>query len=154
MTRPKKIGAEGLALIKRFEGLELTAYKDIVGVWTIGYGHTGQVKAGMVITEAEAETLLRRDLEYFQALVYRRVTVDLNQNEFDALVSLAFNIGPGSAQKIGFNQSTLLRILNAGAPRAEVMLQFLRWGYAGGKLVPGLVRRRKAEAALFMKPVE
>lgn len=144
--KPTKISANGVALIKSFEGLKLDAYQDIVGVWTIGYGHTASAKSGKTITQAEADALLARDLELFEATIRQRVKVDLNQNEFDALVSLAFNIGVGA-----FQRSTLLRMLNNSVPRGEVAIQFLRWVKAGGNTVAGLVRRRRAEADLFLK---
>ena len=105
-----KINETGLALIKSFEGLRLKAYKCPAGVWTVGYGHTGgDVKAGMIITEEEAEELLRQDLERFEEGVENLVEVELNENQFCALVSLAYNIGLGN-----FKRSTLLKLINKG----------------------------------------
>ncbi|MBY0421805.1 MAG: lysozyme, partial [Parvularculaceae bacterium] len=105
-----KTSDTGIALIKRFEGLELKAYQDVAGIWTIGYGHTGDdVKAGMKISEREAEELLRKDVKRFEDGVLRLVTVSLNQNEFDALVSFTFNVGAEA-----FRKSTARRRLNAG----------------------------------------
>ena len=134
----------GLALTRSFEGLRLTAYQDCGGVWTIGYGHTGpDVHADLTITDAEADALLRADVADAVTCVNRAVNVPITQNQFDALVDFCFNCGRGSLL-----QSTLLRKVNIGdfAGAAE---QFALWDHAGGKVVPGLVRRRKAEAELF-----
>ncbi|MHB0805997.1 lysozyme [Stutzerimonas nitrititolerans] len=133
----------GIDLIKSFEGLRLTAYDDGVGVQTIGYGHTKGVKPGMKITENWAEELLRDDLAEFEAAVNGLVKVRLCQHQFDALVSLVFNIGPGA-----FSDSTLLRLLNAGL-YDDAALQFVRWNKGGGKVLSGLTRRRMAERKLF-----
>ena len=135
------------ALIEKFEGLRLTAYQDMVGVWTIGYGHTGpDVKAGLTITQQQAEQLLINDLARFNNGVNALVTVKINQNQFDALISFSYNLGLGSLQ-----QSTLLRLLNAGNFQAAAD-QFPRWDRAGGKEVAGLLARRNAERALFLTP--
>jgi lysozyme len=137
----------GRALIEKFEGLRLTAYQDMVGVWTIGYGHTGpDVKAGLTITQQQAEQLLINDLARFNNGVNALVTVKINQNQFDALISFSYNLGLGSLQ-----QSTLLRLLNAGNFQAAAD-QFPRWDRAGGKEVAGLLARRNAERALFLTP--
>jgi lysozyme len=139
-----KISKKGLDLIKEYEGLELKAYKDSVGVLTIGYGSTGShVKPGMTITAQEAEALLLKDVERFEEGVSAAVKVPLNQNQFDALVSFSFNLGLGSLQK-----STLLRKLNAG-DYAGAQAEFKRWNKAGGIVLRGLVRRRASEALLF-----
>lgn len=142
------INRDGLRIIKAFEGLRLEAYQDSVGVWTIGYGHTSmagppEVKAGMKITEAQAEEILKRDLEKFENGVRDRVSVSLNGNQFSALVSFAFNVGLGA-----FESSTLRRLLNAGDYEGAAN-EFPRWVKAGGKTLQGLVRRRNAEQALF-----
>lgn len=135
---------KGLALTKSFEGLRLEAYQDCAGVWTVGYGHTGAgVVEGMTVNDAEAELLLLADLEDAVVCVNRKVTVAIEQNQFDALVDFCFNAGRGN-----FLQSTLLRKVNAG-DFAGAAAQFGLWVHAGGEVVPGLVRRRKAEAALF-----
>ena len=135
----------GRAMIASFEGLRLTAYQDIVGVWTIGYGHTGpDVKPGLAITRQQADQLLVNDLARFERGVNALVTVRLNQNQFDALVSFSYNLGLSSLQG-----STLLRLLNAGNFQAAAD-QFLRWNRAGGKEVAGLTRRRAEERKLFM----
>ncbi|OQS37343.1 lysozyme [Chromobacterium haemolyticum] len=142
------ISANGIKLIQQFEGLRLKAYQDAVGVWTIGYGHTGpNVTPGLVITQAQADALLARDLSRFETGVTRLVQVPLNQNQFDALVSFSYNLGLGSLQN-----STLLRLLNQ-RDYAGAAAQFPRWNKAGGKVLPGLTRRRAAEQALFLQPV-
>lgn len=143
----------GIDLIKSFEGLCLTATKCAAGVWTIGYGHTGTyngkaVCSGMTITKTEATKLLASDLASFESAVTSYVTVTLNQNQFDALVSFAFNCG-----KSALKGSTLLKKLNAGdyAAAAE---QFLVWNKITVNGVKqesaGLTRRRKAERELFL----
>lgn len=134
-------------LIKSFEGLELEAYLCPADIWTIGYGHTGNVKEGDRITKAEAEALLDKDLRTFRNGVKRLVKVTLNENQFGALVSFAYNLGLGSLQN-----STLLKMLNAGDYTGAAD-QFLRWNKSGGKVLTGLVRRREAERAVFLTPV-
>lgn len=136
------IGAGGLKLIKYFEGLRLEAYKDPVGVLTIGYGDTTNVSPGMVITEAEAERRLRTRLNReFVPGVLSALTRDATQGELDAMVSLAYNVGIEA-----FQRSTLVRKFNAGEDAAD---QFERWIHAGGKPLLGLKRRRLAERLLF-----
>ncbi len=138
----------GRQLIENFEGLKLTAYQDMVGIWTIGYGHTGpEVKAGQTISVAQADQLLAKDLTRFEQGVAKCVTYPLNQHQFDALVSFSFNLGLGSLQS-----SSLLSLLNAGDV-AGAAAQFLRWNRAGGVEVAGLTRRRQAEQQLFLTPV-
>ena len=135
---------KGLALTKSFEGLRLEAYQDCGGVWTVGYGHTGPgVVEGMTVNDAEAEVLLLADLEDAVACVNRKVMVAISQSQFDAMVDFCFNAGRGN-----FLKSTLLRKVNAG-DFAGAAAQFGLWVHAGGEVVPGLVRRRKAEADMF-----
>ncbi len=135
---------KGLALTKSFEGLRLEAYRDCAGVWTVGYGHTGVgVAEGLTVTDGEAEVLLLSDLEDAVACVNRKVMVAISQSQFDAMVDFCFNAGRGN-----FLQSTLLRKVNAGDFEGAAA-QFGLWVHAGGVVVPGLVRRRKAEAAMF-----
>jgi lysozyme len=137
-------GGQGLALTEQFEGCELTAYQDQVGVWTIGYGHTGpDVVAGLVITQDQAQALLAKDVGSAAACVNDVVTVQLSQEEFDALADFVFNLGAGA-----FRGSTLLRVLNTG-DFASAAAQFDAWDRAGGAVVAGLLRRRQAETALF-----
>ncbi|MGE4335348.1 MAG: lysozyme [Pigmentiphaga sp.] len=134
---------KGLDLIKSFEGLRLSAYKDVVGVVTIGYGTTSGVKMGDTITKERAEELLREDVKRFEGYVDRLVKVPLTQGQFDALVSFTYNLGAAN-----LSNSTLLRLLNAGI-YADAALQFPRWNKAGGQVLAGLSRRRAAERALF-----
>lgn len=150
-----QISDEGLRLIKSFEGFHTrlkdgscTAYLCPANVPTIGWGCTEGVKLGMVWTAGEAEAGLRREVAKFEATVNRLVTVAINQNEFDSMVSLAYNIGSA-----GFARSTVLRRLNNG-DRAGAAKAFEMWKSGGGRVLPGLVSRRKREAALFLKPVE
>lgn len=136
----------GLALTEQFEGCRLTAYQDQTGVWTIGYGHTGTgVHAGLTITQDQAEALLVSDVAASATYVNGAVLVVLNQDEFDALVDFVFNLGRGA-----FAGSTLLKDLNAGDFTGAAN-QFDRWDQAGGQVVAGLLRRRQAETALFLK---
>ncbi|XP_066934062.1 lysozyme RrrD-like [Clytia hemisphaerica] len=139
----KSISQAGLDLIKRFEGLRLTAYQDAVGVWTIGYGHTKGVRAGQTITAEQAELFLRQDVRSAENDVEKSVKVWINQNQYDALVSWTFNLGGTNLRK-----STMLKKLNAG-DFDRVPCEMIRWVYAGGKKLPGLVKRRYAEATLF-----
>ncbi|MCO7595084.1 MULTISPECIES: lysozyme [Pseudomonas] len=135
----------GLSLIKSFEGLRLQAYQDSVGVWTIGYGTTRGVRPGMSISKEQAERMLLDDVQRFELEVQRLVSVPLSQSQWDALVSFTYNLGAANLES-----STLRRLLNAGdyAGAAE---QFPRWNKAGGKVLPGLVRRRAAERELFLE---
>jgi len=138
------IGNEGLNLIKHFEGCELQAYKCPAGVWTIGYGHIKGVSEGMTITQEEAEQMLKDEMAEYEGYVNKLVTVELNQNQFDAMVSWVYNLGGGN-----LSASTLLKVLNAG-DYAGVPAQMMRWNKAGGKVLEGLTRRRQAEADLFV----
>ncbi|WP_316429359.1 glycoside hydrolase family protein [Leptolyngbya sp. NK1-12] len=143
-----RINQKGLELVKKFEGLVLKAYRDPVGIWTIGYGHTGpEVGPGDVITKAEAEALLKKDLMRFEKAVRNLVKVPLNSNQFSALVSFTFNVGSGA-----FAQSTMLSLLNQRDYQGAAN-QFSRWVYGGGQVLPGLVRRRNEERALFLTRV-
>ncbi|MCP1104855.1 lysozyme [Serratia nevei] len=139
------IGTNGLNLIKHFEGLKLRAYQCSAHVWTIGYGHTVDVSANDVITEEEALYFLHQDVAESERAVNQYVHVPLTQNQFDALVSFVFNLGVGN-----FRTSTLLKKLNAGDDDGAAQ-EFGRWIHAGGKVLPGLVRRREAERALFLQ---
>ena len=143
----RRIGQAGLALIKQFEGCRLIAYQCSAGVWTIGYGHTAGVYKGMKITQAQADAFLKQDIAKFEKYInnpsYVPFTDKLNQNQFDALVSFAFNLGQGNVKKLCTG-----RVMNQ-IPSA--MQQYCK---AAGKTLPGLQRRRKAEAALYNKKVE
>ena len=130
-----KISQEGIALIKKFEGCELEAYQDSVGVWTIGYGHTKDVKEGDKINQDEAENLLAEEMPEYEGYIEDLVKVSLSQCEFDALCSWVYNLGPTNLQ-----ESTLLRVLNEGKYN-EVPTQIKRWNKAGGQVLEGLVKR-------------
>jgi len=143
-----RTSAQGIELIQEFEGLEQTAYPDPGSggdPWTIGYGHTGpDVYPGMWISKLQAKELLAQDLGRFENAVEGLIDVELNQNEFDALVSIAFNVGEGA-----LGDSTLRRRLNAGEDKCPVFQQELpRWVNGANGPMPGLVRRREAEAKL------
>ena len=133
----------GIDLIKSFEGCRTVAYQDVVGVWTIGYGHTIDVKEGMRITQHQCDVMLEVDIETYENYVNEQVDVSLTQNQFDALVSWVYNLGPTNLRN-----STMLKVLNAGKYE-EVPYQMKRWNRAGGKVLKGLVVRREAEAELF-----
>ena len=142
------ISDKGLALIGQFEGCRLTAYKCPAGVWTIGYGHTGAVDGvkigkGMKITKDKATELLRSDCARFEAHVSKYVGYQWNQNEFDALVSFAYNVGNINGLTASGQRS-----------RAEIAGAMLRYNKAGGKVLAGLTRRRQAERALFLTACE
>ena len=138
-----RTGRDGVELIRHFEGCRLDAYLCPAGVWTIGYGHTANVKEGDSIDQEAAEAFLIEDLESFERDVTRLVEVPLTQQQFDALVSWTFNLGAGNLA-----ESTLLRELN-NYQYEKVPEQIMRWVRAGGQVLEGLVKRRAAEAALF-----
>ncbi len=145
----KTTSDDGIDLITSFEGTRFNAYDDGVGVWTIGTGTTVypngvKVKKGDACTAEQAKAYFKHDLAKFEKTVNESVTVPLTQNQFDALVSLTYNIGSGA-----FNNSTLLKKLNKGDYQGAAD-QFLVWNKAGGKVMKGLVRRREAERALFL----
>ena len=142
------VSETGIELIKKFEGCVLKAYKCPTGVWTIGYGHTSGVKEGQAITKKQAEEYLLQDIRCFEIMVNNLVNVPLNQNQFDALVSFCYNLGPGNLKN-----STLLKLLNKKDYKGAAE-QFDRWVYASGKKLPGLVKRRTAEKELFLKVTE
>jgi lysozyme len=141
-----------LDTIQQFEGLKLKAYKDSVGIWTVGFGNIFNLDTGNPIKEGDeisletAERWLKIEVDNLQAKMRKVITVPLNNNQWTALTSLAYNIGFGA-----FKRSTLLRLLNAGASKEEVAKQILRWNKAGGKEVKGLTNRRQAEFNLFIK---
>lgn len=143
----RKIGQAGLNLIKQFEGCRLTAYQCSAGVWTIGYGHTAGVYKGMKISQAQADAFLKQDIAKFEKYInnpsYVPFTEQLNQNQFDALVSFAFNLGQGNVKK-----------LCVGRNINQIPSAMQKYCKAAGRTLPGLQRRRKAEAALYNKKVE
>jgi lysozyme len=143
---PMKINDKGLALVRRFEGLRLEAYRCPAGVLTIGYGSTGpHVRTGMVITPGEAERLLDKDLARFETGVEAMLCgVPTTEDEFSAMVSLSFNIGLGA-----FATSTLLKRHKAGN-KTGAANSFLSWVFANKVKLKGLVARREAERDLYL----
>lgn len=142
-----KTSDKGIELIKQYESLQLEAYPDPgtgAEPITIGYGHTGGVKLGDAIDEEQAEAYLRADLAKFERCVSRYITVDLTQEQFDALVCFTFNVGCGSLQN-----STLVKLINEGDFDGAAE-QFSRWNKAGGRVLAGLTKRREAEKELFV----
>lgn len=144
-----KTSQTGIDLIKKFEGCQLKAYLCPAGVWTIGVGHTGGVKQGQVITQKQADDLLRQDVEKFEDAIHQFVKVELNQNQFDALVSWTFNLGGGALQK-----SDMLTFINKG-DFTNAAKELVLWNKATVKgqrvVLSGLVKRREAEKDLFLK---
>jgi len=138
-----QISQEGLALIKKFEGCELEAYKCPAGVWTIGFGTIKDVKEGDRITKDEANHLLEEEMIEYESYINDMVEVELNQSQYDALCAWVFNLGPSN-----LGSSTLLKVLNEGKYE-EVPQQMKRWNKANGEVLTGLIRRREAEALLF-----
>ena len=141
-----KIGSNGLDLIKNFEGLYLKSYKCPAGVWTIGYGTTGDdVFEGLKITQEQAESELVGDIDSVCDHVEQDITFPLSDNQFSAVVSLVYNIGISA-----FLKSTILQKLNKGDISGSAK-EFMRWNKIKGVASPGLTRRRKAEMDLFLK---
>lgn len=136
------INKDGLELIKSFEGCKLIAYLCPAGVWTIGYGHTAGVSKGQVITKEQAENMLKSDMQKYEKYVTDDVKIALNENQFSALVSFCYNCGRGN-----------LRTLVKGRTSSQIAEAMLLYNKANGKVLNGLVRRRKAERELFLKPV-
>lgn len=139
-----KTSQKGIDLIKRFEGFSPVAYLCPAGVWTIGYGHTAGVHEGDSIDEDTAEDFLREDLADAEGAVGKYVKVPLKQWQFDALVSFTFNLGAGNLYS-----STLLKKVNRNPDDPAIRQEFEKWVYAGGRLLQGLVERRKAEADMY-----
>ena len=142
-----KTSEKGIELIKKFEGCKLTAYKCPAGIWTIGYGHTRNVHKGEVITQQQADELLKQDLLVYEAGI-NVMKLNINQNQYDSLVSFAFNLGLGALQK-----STLLKRIKVNPNDTKIKDEFLRWSYAGGKQLKGLLLRRQAEANLYFNNI-
>ena len=139
-----KTSQKGIDLSKRFEGFSPTAYLCPAGVWTIGYGHTAGVRAGDSVDEDTAEDFLREDLADAEGAVGKYVKVPLKQWQFDALVSFTFNLGSGNLYS-----STLLKKVNRNPDDSAIRQEFEKWVYAGGRVLKGLVDRRKAEADMY-----
>ncbi len=147
MLSTGRMTQNGLNFIMQNEGLRLTAYQDVAGVWTIGYGHTGsEVKKGMTITSTQAEAYLASDVSWAeQAVRQATASVTLTQNQFEALVDFCYNVG-----KAAFTSSTLLKRVKANPNDKEgISAQFLRWVYAGGKVSNGLKNRRNREITYY-----
>jgi lysozyme len=145
-----KVSKEGFDLIKRFEGWRDTAYRDSVGVLTIGYGHTSAaglpvVSAGMKISKEEGQAILERDVNTFSEGVKKLITVNLSDNQFSAIVSFAYNVGLGNLKK-----SSVLKYINSSLYDL-VPVSLSLWNKAGGNVLPGLTRRRAAEGELFRR---
>ena len=132
--------------LKEFEGFRRDAYRDVTGVLTIGYGHTGSdVREGDRLTTYAAEELLLMDLREHERAV-RQLKVAYTQGQFDALVSFAFNVGIGR-----LNRSALLKVIRNGGSKAQITREFKRWVFAGGQRMPGLMKRREWEAKRFFE---
>ena len=139
----------GMALIREHEGYRAAAYRCPAGEWTIGYGHTSGVREGQRCTREDAERWLKQDVASAEREVsFRTEGVALRQSQFDALVSFVYNIGAGN-----FLQSTLLKKVLADPSDQSIRDEFGRWIYGGGRVLPGLVARRKAEADLYFSEI-
>jgi lysozyme len=138
------ISNRGLTAIKAAEGLRLRAYKCPAGVWTVGYGHTRGVRKGMTITPEIAEQLLIEDVKSAEAAV-RKIPRELTQGQFDCLCSFIFSVGEGR-----FLNSTLRKKIIAREPDEAIVAELKRWVYSGRSVLQGLVRRREAEARLWL----
>lgn len=136
------ISENGLNLVKQFEGCKLTTYRCPAGVLTIGWGHTANVKPGQKITQEQADNLLKQDMKVYEKHVNTIVKIPLNQNQFDALVSFCYNCGSGNLKTL-VNGRNVQQIANA----------IPLYNKSNGKVLNGLVRRRKAEQELFNKPI-
>lgn len=145
----KKTSKAGKDLIKEFEGFRATAYICPAGVVTVGYGTTRiqgkAIQLGTTITTDEADMFLEEDLKTFEDSINQNVTIEISQNQFDALVAFVYNVGAGN-----FNKSTLLKKVNASEFK-KAADEFLKWNKAGGKILKGLTNRRTAERELFLR---
>lgn len=142
-----KINKAGIELIKKWEGCVLKAYKCPSGIWTIGYGHTADVKEGDKIMMQQAETLLIMDLASRERFV-DSLNLQLNSNQFSALVSLVYNIGQGN-----FRKNNIEQLAKIDPNDFNIKNQFLRHIYGAGKILPGLIKRRNAEIELYFKAI-
>jgi lysozyme len=138
------ISQKGIDLIKGFEGCKLFAYRDSVGIATIGYGHTKDVRIGMSITQKQAEEFLKSDIKPIEHLL-NGMGINYTQNQFDALTSWIFNLGEGN-----FKKSTMCKNIVARKSDIEITDQMVKWYNAGGRPLAGLMRRRVAEANMFL----
>jgi len=145
-----EVNKAGFDLIKEYEGWRGTAYKDSVGVWTIGYGHTSMagapaVKPGLTITKTEGEAILQKDVKAFAEGVKKLIKVNLSDNQFSALVSFAYNVG-----LFNFERSSVLKNVNSSL-YSRVPFSLSLWNKAGGRVLAGLIHRRAAEGELFSR---
>lgn len=145
------LDSTGYKLIQGFEGLKLNAYQDSVGIWTIGYGNITyedgkKVQKGDKITQEKADSLFKFYADRFAKQVDSAITSKVNQNQFNAIVSLAYNIGIGALQK-----STLLKKVNANPNDESIKNEFMKWVNAGGKKIQGLVNRRTKESEIYFR---
>ena len=139
-----KISQKGIDLIKKFEGCKLYAYRDSVGVATIGYGHIKGVKMGMSITQQQAETFLKDDIKPVETFL-NGMGINYTQGQFDSLISFIFNLGQGN-----FKSSTMYKYIVARKSDLEITDQMVKWHNAGGKPLLGLMKRRCSEANMFL----
>lgn len=148
-----KLSEKALGLLKRFEGCKLTAYQDSAKVWTIGYGHTHNVKAGMKISQQQADAFLKEDVKKFEQGInqtLREFGTKVTQSQFDALVIFSFNVGLRAFQKSTMAKKLYLMDNKDQLSVNAVADQFQCWNKAGGKVLPGLVKRRAEERLLFL----
>lgn len=144
-----KLDSNGYKLIQGFEGLKLSAYKDSAGIPTIGYGNIAyengsKVKMGDKISQDNADLLFQYFANRFASQVDAVVTATVNQNQFNAMVSLAYNIGIGA-----FSKSTLLKKVNKNSCDPTIKDEFMKWKLAGGKVIQGLINRREKESKIY-----
>lgn len=142
-----RTSSNGVDFIKKHEALRLKAYKCPGGKWTIGWGHTGDVKEGDCINEHQAEAILDVDIDTCERALAKLLDVPVTQSQYDALISFVFNLGEAALAR-----STLLKKLNAGDERGAAA-EFMKWRYAAGKVMPGLVKRRAEERTMFLSEV-
>ena len=143
METPLEYSGTGLAFTEGFEGCKLTSYQDSGGIWTIGYGHIAGISPDMNCTQEQADLWLKEDTQSSVDTVNRLVDIQLNQEEFDALVDFVFNLGAGS-----FASSSMLKYINSNKLDLAA-LEFQKWDHCGGKVVQGLLNRRIAEQKEF-----
>ena len=141
--KPTNLSQKGKDFIKSKEGLRLTAYQCDALKWTIGYGHTSGVYAGMTITKERAEELFKQDVVLYETAV-RNENLNINQDQFDALVSFAFNVGVDA-----FKNSTLLKKIKANPDDPAIKDEFAKWNKAGGAVIAGLTTRRAEESKMY-----
>ena len=144
-----KLDLNGYKLIQKFEGCKLNAYQDSIGIWTIGYGNItyengNKVKKGDKITQQRAEELFKYFADRFASNIDTKITKEVTQNQFNAIVSLSYNIGLGN-----FSGSTLLKKINKDSNDKTIRNEFLKWRFAGEKELKGLINRRKEESELY-----